>query len=92
MNRISHWIDGAIVEGASGRNGTVFNPATGEQAASVDFASVAEVDAAVTAAKAAFAGWRATGLGRRAEVMFHLRELVDANRKEGSPGKDARAR
>ena len=80
--RISHWIDGAVVEGTSGRSGTVFNPATGEQAASVDFASVAEVDAAVAAAKAAFPAWRATGLGRRAEVMFHLRELVDANRKE----------
>ena len=60
----------------------MFNPATGEQAASVDFASDAEVDAAVAAAKAAFPAWRATGLGRRAEVMFHLRELVDANRKE----------
>ena len=80
--RISHWIDGAVVEGTSGRSGTVFNPATGEQAASVDFASVAEVDAAVAAAAAAFPAWRATGLGRRAEVMFHLRELVDANRKE----------
>jgi malonate-semialdehyde dehydrogenase (acetylating)/methylmalonate-semialdehyde dehydrogenase len=82
MNRISHWIDGAVVEGTSGRSGPVFNPATGEQAASVDFASVAEVDAAVAAASAAFPGWRATGLGRRAEVMFHMRELIDANRKE----------
>jgi malonate-semialdehyde dehydrogenase (acetylating) / methylmalonate-semialdehyde dehydrogenase len=82
MNDIHHWIDGQIVEGASGRSGKVFNPATGEQAASVDFANVAEVDAAVAAAKAAFPAWRATGLGRRAEVMFHMRELVDANRKE----------
>jgi len=60
----------------------VYNPATGEQAASVDLASVGDVDAAVAAAKAAFPAWRATGLGRRAEVMFHMRELVDANRKE----------
>ena len=80
--RISHWIDGGVREGTSGRSGTVYNPATGEQAASVDFASVAEVDAAVAAAAAAFPEWRATGLGRRAEVMFHMRELVDANRKE----------
>jgi malonate-semialdehyde dehydrogenase (acetylating) / methylmalonate-semialdehyde dehydrogenase len=82
LNRISHWIDGATVEGTSGRSGAVYNPATGEQAASVDFASAADVDAAVASAKAAAVGWRATGLGRRAEVMFHLRELVDANRKE----------
>jgi malonate-semialdehyde dehydrogenase (acetylating) / methylmalonate-semialdehyde dehydrogenase len=82
MNRISHWIDGAVVESTSGRSGKVFNPATGEQAASVDFANDAEVDAAVACAKAAFPAWRATALGRRAEVMFHVRELVDANRKE----------
>ena len=54
MNRISHWIDGQVVESSSGRSGTVWNPATGERAASVDFASVDEVDRAVAVAKAAF--------------------------------------
>jgi malonate-semialdehyde dehydrogenase (acetylating) / methylmalonate-semialdehyde dehydrogenase len=82
MNRISHWIDGKVVESTSGRSGVVFDPATGQQQAAVDFASVAEVDAAVAVAKAAFPAWRATNLSRRAEVMFHMRELVDANRKE----------
>jgi malonate-semialdehyde dehydrogenase (acetylating)/methylmalonate-semialdehyde dehydrogenase len=82
MNRIHHWIDGATVESASGRTGVVHNPATGEQSGTVDFASAEEVDAAVAAAKRAFPAWRATSLSRRAEVMFHLRELVDANRKE----------
>ena len=82
MNRISHWIDGHVVEGTSGRSGVVFDPATGQQQASVDFASVAEVDQAVAVAKAAFPAWRSTNLSRRAEVMFHMRELVDANRKE----------
>jgi len=82
MRRISHWIDGHIVEGTSGRSGVVWNPATGEQQAAVDFASAAEVDHAVAVAKAAGSAWRATNLSRRAEVMFHLRELVDANRKE----------
>ena len=82
MNRISHWIDGKVVPGTSGRSGIVWNPATGEQAASVDFASVDELDGAVAVAKAAFPAWRATNLSRRAEVMFHLRELIAANRKE----------
>ena len=82
MQRISHWIDGKVLEGASGRSGVVFDPATGQQQASVDLASVAEVDAAVAVAKAAFPAWRGTNLSRRAEVMFHMRELVDANRKE----------
>jgi malonate-semialdehyde dehydrogenase (acetylating) / methylmalonate-semialdehyde dehydrogenase len=82
MNRISHWIDGKVVESTSGRSGVVFDPATGQQQASVDFASIEEVDRAVAVAKAAFPAWRSTNLSRRAEVMFHMRELVDANRKE----------
>ena len=82
MNRISHWINGTVFAGTSGKSGKVFNPATGEQSAAVDFASIAEVDAAVASAAAAFPAWRATNLSRRAEVMFHMRELVDANRKE----------
>jgi len=82
MKRISHWIDGKVVEGTSGRSGVIWQPATGEQQASVDLASAAEVSAAIAVAKAAFPAWRATNLSRRAEVMFRMRELVDANRKE----------
>jgi malonate-semialdehyde dehydrogenase (acetylating)/methylmalonate-semialdehyde dehydrogenase len=82
MNRVSHWVDGKVVAGTSGRSGVVWNPATGEQAGSVDLASIGEVDAAVAVAKGAFPSWRATNLSRRAEVMFRMRELVDANRKE----------
>jgi malonate-semialdehyde dehydrogenase (acetylating) / methylmalonate-semialdehyde dehydrogenase len=82
MNDIQHWIDGKVVVSTSGRTGPVFNPATGEQTGRVALASVDEVDAAVAAAKAAAPGWRATSLSKRAEVMFRMRELVDANRKE----------
>jgi malonate-semialdehyde dehydrogenase (acetylating)/methylmalonate-semialdehyde dehydrogenase len=82
MNRIGHWINNKVVLGASGRSGVVFNPATGEEQSTVDFASIAELDAVVAAARAALPGWRATSLSRRAEIMFRMRELVDANRKE----------
>jgi malonate-semialdehyde dehydrogenase (acetylating) / methylmalonate-semialdehyde dehydrogenase len=82
MNRISHWIGGQVYAGNSGRSGNVFNPATGEVQATVDFASIAEMDHAISVAKQAFTAWRLTNLSRRAEVMFHMRELVDANRKE----------
>ena len=82
MKRISHWIDGKVAAGNSGRSGKVFNPATGEVQAEVDFADISEIDRAVATAKAALPAWRATNLSRRAEIMFNLRELVDANRKE----------
>ncbi|MGA0148416.1 MAG: CoA-acylating methylmalonate-semialdehyde dehydrogenase [Ilumatobacteraceae bacterium] len=82
MNRIGHWINNKVVLGTSGRSGVVFNPATGEQQAAVDFANVSELDAVVAASKAALPAWRSTSLSRRAEIMFRMRELVDANRKE----------
>lgn len=82
MNRISHWIDGRVVASTSGNSAPVYDPATGNQTGAVDLASIAEVDAAVAAAAAAFPAWRSTSLSRRAEVLFRMRELVDANRKE----------
>ena len=78
---VQHWIGGRPVESQSSRSGVVFNPATGETIARVDFADVADVDRAVAAAKAAFVEWRAVALSRRAEVMFKLRSLVDSNRR-----------
>jgi malonate-semialdehyde dehydrogenase (acetylating)/methylmalonate-semialdehyde dehydrogenase len=80
LRTVSHWIGGRAVPSKSGRTGTVWNPATGEAQAKVDFADVAEVDLAVETAKKAFAEWRITPLSRRSECMFRLRELVDANR------------
>ena len=51
LERVHHWIGGRPVAGASGRSGPVYNPATGELAREVDFASAEEVDAAVAAAR-----------------------------------------
>ena len=82
MREIRHWIDGTAVAGAGTRRLPVYDPATGEQQAEVVAATAAEVRAAVESARAAFPGWRAASLSRRAEVMFRFRELVDANRKE----------
>ena len=41
--RVSHWIDGSIVAGTSGRSGAVYDPATGQEARRVDFATADEV-------------------------------------------------
>ena len=79
---VGHWIGGRLIPGTSGRRGPVYNPATGQLAREVDFASTAEVDAAVAAAKAAFPAWRATSLSKRTDIMFRIRNLVEANRKE----------
>ncbi len=80
--RVSHWIGGRVVPGTSGREGPVYNPATGQVARRVDFASVDEVAAAVAAAKAAFPAWRATSLSKRTDIMFKIRNLVETHRHE----------
>jgi malonate-semialdehyde dehydrogenase (acetylating)/methylmalonate-semialdehyde dehydrogenase len=82
MNRISHYINGKVVPGQSGRTGPVYNPATGAQASEVDLASVEEVDAAVQVALDAFATWRKSSLSRRSEILFRFRDLLDHNRSE----------
>ena len=42
IGRISHWIGGRVVAGTSGREGPIYDPATGRRTYSVDFASVEE--------------------------------------------------
>jgi malonate-semialdehyde dehydrogenase (acetylating)/methylmalonate-semialdehyde dehydrogenase len=80
--RITHWIGGTPVAGESGRGGPVYNPATGEQSGTVDFASVEEVARAVATAKEAFPAWRATSLSRKTEILFRIRKLVDEHRED----------
>src|SRR5471032_1785207 len=76
MREIGHFIGGKRVKGASGRQGDVFNPNTGEVQAKVALASKAEVAQAIANAEAAFPAWAATNPQRRARVMFKFLELV----------------
>jgi malonate-semialdehyde dehydrogenase (acetylating) / methylmalonate-semialdehyde dehydrogenase len=82
MKQIHHHINGHSVPATSGRSGKVFNPATGEQASEVGFASVADVDAAVSAAADALVSWGKSSIARRVEVLFKIRETLSTNRKE----------
>jgi malonate-semialdehyde dehydrogenase (acetylating) / methylmalonate-semialdehyde dehydrogenase len=82
VEQIGHFIGGKVVPGESGRNGPVFNPATGEQTDEVDFASVAEVDRAVEAAGEAFPSWRATSLSKRSDVLFRIHDFIDDHRRD----------
>ena len=78
MRTITHWIGGKPVTGESTRTSPVWNPATGAQQAEVSLASAADVDAAVSAAAAAFETWSQSSLSQRVKVLFAFRELVNA--------------
>jgi malonate-semialdehyde dehydrogenase (acetylating)/methylmalonate-semialdehyde dehydrogenase len=79
---LDHWIAGRRDHGSSDRSGIVYNPATGEAGAEVPFATTADVDRAVAAARAAFDSWSRTGLTKRATILFSFRELVRQNAEE----------
>ena len=82
VTQIGHWINGARVAGESGREGDVFNPATGQVTGRVALASPGELDTAVATARAALPGWRDMGLTKRTAVMFNLREIITARSDE----------
>ncbi|MBO2446835.1 CoA-acylating methylmalonate-semialdehyde dehydrogenase [Actinomadura barringtoniae] len=80
---VTHWINGKPFDGgAAERQGVIFEPSTGRESGTVDFAGQAEVDAAVAAAKAAFPAWRDASLSQRSRVLFRFRELLTQHRDE----------
>ncbi len=74
--RISHWVEGRVVAGTSGRTASVHNPATGVVTGEVDLASADEVCAAVATAVTAARTWRTSSLSQRAAVLFAFRQLL----------------
>jgi malonate-semialdehyde dehydrogenase (acetylating)/methylmalonate-semialdehyde dehydrogenase len=75
---VGHLIDGKIDLDA-GRTQPIYNPATGQSSKRVAMAGRATVEAALSAAHAAFPAWRQTPPLKRARVMFRLKELLEAN-------------
>jgi malonate-semialdehyde dehydrogenase (acetylating)/methylmalonate-semialdehyde dehydrogenase len=82
VRMVNNWINGQIASSDSDRHGDVFDSATGELCAEVVMSTEADVDAALASAKAAFAGWSATPVLRRAKVMFRLKELIERDKDE----------
>jgi acyl-CoA reductase-like NAD-dependent aldehyde dehydrogenase len=76
-----HWplfLNGAWAEAESGASFETFNPATEEVLATVAQAGRADVDKAVTAARAAFEGgkWPRTSAARRGALLIKVAEIM----------------
>jgi malonate-semialdehyde dehydrogenase (acetylating)/methylmalonate-semialdehyde dehydrogenase len=67
---------------ASGASRTLTSPYTGGVVGQVGLSTAADVDAAVLAAQAAFAGWRVVPVKERTRPLFRFRELVLARLDE----------
>ncbi|BCL62149.1 hypothetical protein DGMP_28420 [Desulfomarina profundi] len=76
---IGHLINGQNFEGTRDRLGDVFDPSTGKITKQVALASKSTVKKAIKAAEAAFPAWRNTPPGKRAQVMYRLKTLLEKN-------------
>jgi aldehyde dehydrogenase (NAD+) len=81
VTRTGHVIAGELVDTASERI-EVINPATEQVIASVPAGTAADVDAAVSAATAAFPAWSATPVAERAAIVRRISEGLAARGAE----------
>ena len=68
-NMRNFYIDGAWVAPRDGTDFPVYNPATEEVFATISLGGAADAEAAITAARTAFAGWSMTTPAERGEVL-----------------------
>ena len=79
VKKLTHFINGELVEGKSNNYSKVYNPTTGEVIAEVPIATAEETREAIVAAKAAFPAWRDLSVAKRAEVLMRFRFLLTEN-------------
>ncbi len=78
----SLYVGGRWVAPGSSETIDVVDPTTEQVIAAVPAATAADVDAAVSAARAAFGGWSATGPGERAKYLAGLADALKARQEE----------
>ena len=77
-----HYINGQWVASIDGREMAVENPSTEEKIATITLGGVADADAAVAAAKAAFPDWAATDPSERTAALERLMEVYKSREEE----------
>jgi acyl-CoA reductase-like NAD-dependent aldehyde dehydrogenase len=82
VDPVLNLIDGRWQPAASGATRPNLNPATGEDLGPIPESGREDVDAAVAAARRAFAGWRLTPAPRRAEIFFRAAEILVRRKEE----------
>jgi malonate-semialdehyde dehydrogenase (acetylating)/methylmalonate-semialdehyde dehydrogenase len=80
--KLKAYIDGAFVESKTTKYMNCFNPSTGEVMALAPQCTQGEVEAAIQAAKTAFATWSDTPASQRVQVLFRMKALLDQHLDE----------
>jgi len=79
---LQNFIDGELVDPASGATSPVLNPATGEEMAHAPDSSAEDIERAVKAAQAAFEGWATTTPGERARALLRFADAIEEHGEE----------
>ncbi len=79
---IQNYINGQFVNASTDRKMDVISPVDGVSLSTVPMSSSKDLDAAVTAAKAAFPGWSKTPIKERVQVFFRYKYLLEKHLKE----------
>ncbi len=79
---LQNLINAESVAPAEGETEAILNPATGEVIAHAPVSTGADVDKAVTAARAAFPGWSTSTPGERSLALLRLADAIEANADE----------
>ncbi len=82
MRTLENFIDGAFRPALDGGSEPVLNPATGEEIAQAPLSGAADVDAAVAAARRAFASWSQTTPAARAEALLAIAGAIEEHGEE----------
>jgi betaine-aldehyde dehydrogenase len=78
MADVQNFIDGKLVDAASGATTTLVDPCTGAESGRAAHSGPADVDAAVAAAAAAFEHWRTTTPSERGLALLRIADAIEA--------------
>jgi betaine-aldehyde dehydrogenase len=81
LGTLSNFIDGERAP-SDGETEAILNPATGEELARAHNSTAADVDRAVRAARAAFAGWSQSTPAQRAQALLALADAIEEQGEE----------
>ena len=82
MKKLQNFINGKLVDSSSGEVTTLINPATGQAFATAPNSNAADVDAAISAAAAAFPGWRDSTPSQRQRALLKIADALEARAEE----------
>ena len=80
--KLRYWVDGNWHESGTDAYMDCYNPSTGDVIAKAPQCTGAEVENAVSSAKAAFPAWADTPPNKRVQVLYRMKALMDAHLEE----------